>query len=131
MPFKTAEEEAIDAKFILDIQTIGKELQKFLNDQLPRDEPEFSFKKSDLGCQLIKKSSRARFAFTIEIEASKLKNSRITFQIACRLFQTRGFIEILIPVSHREVYTKKEIERAKKSLMVKVLEGFKRKYLKD
>ena len=130
MPFKTADEEAIEANFIVDIQRIGVDLQKSLNKQLARDEPGFSFDKKRDGCKL-EKGRKGGGSFQIFIESSESKNPKITFQILCEFYTGHKSIQVLIPVSHQEIYTKKEIERAKKSVMVKVLEGFKKHYSDD
>ena len=130
MAFKTSDEEAIEANFIVDIQRMGNELQKFLNNQIPRGEPLFSFEKREqLGCILKKGPAiKGEKSFEIVLDTNKYapqRNIKITFEIVCVIYHNKRQV-FKIPVSHRESYTKKEIERAKKSLMVKVLEGLKK-----
>jgi len=127
MEFKTANEEAIEANFIVDIQRIGEALQKLLNHQLPRNEPLFSFEKYGEGCTMTKSLDILGYK-QLQIVIEKVfepKNKKITFEIVCVLYGIKRLV-INIPVSHREKYTKKEIERAKKSIITKVLEGLRK-----
>ena len=134
MNIKTADEEAARENFIFDIYRIGKEVAEYLNKIYARDFS-FTFSKESEGCRIIIKP---QYTWKVELLSSDSKNKKITYEIICIFYshdsakrENAIYLTANVPVSHREIYTKKEIERAKKSLMVKVLEGFKKKYSDD
>ena len=122
---QTAEEAAWQENFIKDLEKITKEIMIILNKQLPID------KQFELVTPLWKNFCTIGLndnSFAFYLSPNEPNNKKIKWDI--KIYEKHegdsGPIEF-VPVSHNGVYTKKELERAKNSCIVKILDYMKRK----
>ncbi len=122
MAIKTAEEEAYEENFIQDIKKIGKEITVLLNNQMPLDKQFYTGVQRDYIAIIIKDKS---FGFYIGVGVDGTK--KIKWGISVTINNPIDHIarRYNIPVSHRDIYTKQELERAKNSILVKILNYMK------
>ena len=135
MPIKTAEEAAWEENFTNDIIKINKELLILINKQMPGDQQFRIFPLS--GAYVVGKSlpivsledKNKNILIELSSGAGYQKNPKIIWSILLRFSRLRHGNDLVynIPVSHRDVYTRKELERAKNSILVKIL-GYIKKY---
>jgi hypothetical protein len=125
---KTAEKEAWEENFYKDVSKITKEIASKIKDMLSRDEGnKITFKD-------FKKESGI-FYHPHQIYLSPLPPDGIVWNIKKPKVQWAILIRFnpstasskseLVNVSHRDFYTKQELERAKNQVLVKILEFFK------
>ncbi|MEK6932202.1 MAG: hypothetical protein AABW56_00200 [Nanoarchaeota archaeon] len=127
---ETAEEEAWKENFLHDINDMVGEIIKILNRQLPKDK-EFRwwaglrvFNYQDYAgitlIDMINRDDGPSFSF----RPNKPENQKIKWELISFAHPKKGKREVLgiFPVSHRDLYTKKELERVKNSLVTKILD---------
>lgn len=117
----TAEQEAWEENLWQDIRKIVKEIIVILNTKSPRDN-QFSIASGN-SQEIINTYRTVRLTFTSRnYIRGNTSNPKIKYEINCFGRINVKNVNLIIPVSHNEIYTKKEIERAKNSILVKILE---------
>lgn len=116
---KTAEEDAWEENFFEDIVKIADEILVLLNKQMSID-TQFNI---DLYKNYVVIENRN---LKFYLEKGYAQNSKIKWAIYLGIGSHLSGKGTMVLVSHRDVYTKQELERAKNSIIVKILDHLKK-----
>lgn len=114
----TAQQEAWESNFEKDLQKLTKDLIKELNKNAPRDN-QFNLNNNRISRFI--KMNGGGYTESIQLWSFITPHEKIKWSIKYEIFINKINRGIL-PISPNSIYTKKEIERAYKSILLKVLE---------
>ena len=136
---KTADQEAYEKNFRRDIEKLANEVVIELNNNMPRDKQfEMDSEMNSyilVNCRVfcLGKKNSDRFCYWIYpvSEGDNSPNMRWEIWLIAQITKKGRLLPIFtkIPVTHNERYTKQELERAKNSIITKVLEELNRQNL--
>ncbi len=115
----TAQQEAWEANFEKDIQKISRNIVKELNKNAQRDH-QYNLDKDNRISRWIKTQTGGHTE-SIQLWALFSPNEKIKWSIKYEIF-IGGIDRGITPMSHNDVYNKKELERAYKSILLKIFQ---------